>query len=72
MVILPRPPYSPECNPAEQISKHTRTDDIRNQVFDDLDQIVGVVSSSLHTRYNDHDLIHSMTSFYLLATLRST
>lgn len=72
MTILPLPPYSPECNPTEQIWKYTRTNGIRNQVFDDLDQVVDVVSSSLHTLHNDPGLVRSMTNFDWIKTLRLT
>lgn len=70
MTVLPLPPYSPECNPVEQIWKYTRTNDIRNRTFDTLDEVITVVSDSLHTLHTNPDLVRSMTAFDWIKTLR--
>jgi hypothetical protein len=70
MTVLPLPPYSPECNPAEQIWKYTRTNDLRNRTFEDLDEVVEAVSDSLHTLHTNPDLVRSMTAFDWIKTLR--
>jgi transposase len=69
MTVLPLPPYSPECNPAEQIWKYTRSNDLRNRTFDDLDQVVDAVSSSLHTLHENPNLVQSMTAYDWIKTL---
>lgn len=70
MTVLPLPPYSPECNPVEQIWKYTRTNDIRNRTFETLDDVITVVSDSLHGLHNNPDLVRSMTAFDWIKTLR--
>jgi hypothetical protein len=69
MTLLPLPPYSPELNPVEQVWKYTRTNDLRNQTFDSLDDVVAVVSSSLHTLHTHPDLVRSITNYDWIQTL---
>lgn len=69
MTLVPLPPYSPECNPVEQIWKYTRTNGLRNQTFDSLDQVVDVVSDTLHTLHTHPDLVRSITCFDWIKTL---
>ena len=69
MTLVPLPPYSPECNPVEQIWKYTRTNGLRNQTFDSLDQVIDVVSDTLHTLHTHPDLVRSITCFDWIKTL---
>ena len=69
MTLVPLPPYSPECNPVEQIWKYTRTNGIRNQTFDSLDQVIDVVSDTLHTLHTHPELVRSITCFDWIKTL---
>jgi hypothetical protein len=70
MTLLPLPPYSPECNPVEQIWKYTRTNDLRNQTFENLEDVIDAVSSSLHTLHTNPEIVRSMTAFDWIKTLR--
>jgi transposase len=72
MTLLSLPPYSPECNPAEQIWKYTRSNDLRNRTFASLDDVVSAVSGSLHTLHTNPELVRSMTAFDWIKTLRLT
>jgi transposase len=42
MRLLPLPPYSPELNPADHVWESIRENDIRNQVFDNLNAVSAV------------------------------
>jgi putative transposase len=69
MTLVPLPPYSPECNPGEQIWKYTRTNGLRNHTFNSLDQVVDVVPETLHTVRTHLDLVRSITCFGWTKTL---
>lgn len=72
MTLLPLPPYSPELNPVEQVWKYARTNDLRNQTFDDLDDVMDALEASLHTLHSNPDLVRSMTAFDWIITLPLT
>lgn len=63
MTLVPLPPYSPETNPAEHIWEYIRENDIRNQVFADLDQVMDSVETSLRRLHTTPDVVRSMTAF---------
>src|ERR1017187_3470637 len=63
MRLLPLPPYSPDLNPAEHVWEHIRESGTRNQVFDDLDQVMDVVEASLHNLHQTPEVLRSMTAF---------
>ena len=63
MRLLPLPPYSPDLNPAEHVWEHIRENGTRNQVFDDLDQVMDVVEASLHNLHQTPEVLRSMTAF---------
>jgi hypothetical protein len=63
MKLLALPPYSPELNPAEHIWEYIRENDMRNRIFDDLDEVVDVVAVSLHRLHQAPDTLRSMTAF---------
>lgn len=63
MTLVPLPPYSPETNPAEHIWEYIRENDIRNQVFTDLDEVMNAVEASLRRLHTTPDVVQSMTAF---------
>jgi hypothetical protein len=63
MTLVPLPPYSPELNPAEHVWEYIRENDIRNQVFSDLDKVMDAVEVSLHRLHETPDVLRSMTAF---------
>ena len=63
MRLLPLPPYSPELNPAEHVWEYIRENDIRNQTFNDLDEVMDIVETSLHRLHQTPELLRSMTAF---------
>lgn len=63
MTLVPLPPYSPELNPAEHVWEYIRENDIRNQVFPDLDSVMDVVESSLRRLHQSPDILQSMVAF---------
>jgi hypothetical protein len=63
MRLLPLPPYSPELNPAEHVWEYIRENDIRNQVFDDLDEVMDTVETSLRHLHESPEVLRSMTAF---------
>jgi hypothetical protein len=63
MTLVPLPPYSPETNPAEHIWEYIRENDIRNQVFADLDEVMDAVEASLRRLHTIPDVVQSMTAF---------
>lgn len=63
MTLVPLPPYSPDLNPAEHVWEYLRENDLRNQVFPDLDKVTDAVEIGLHRLHNQPDLLRSMTAF---------
>jgi hypothetical protein len=63
MRLLPLPPYLPELNPAEHVWEYIRENDIRNQVFDDLDEVMDTVETSLRHLHESPEVLRSMTAF---------
>ncbi len=63
MTLIPLPPYSPETNPAEHIWEYIRENDIRNQVFTDLDEVMDSVETSLCRLHTTPEVVRSMTAF---------
>ena len=63
MTLVPLPPYSPELNPAEHVWEFIRENDLRNQVFQDLDTVMDAVEVSLHRLHRRPDILQSMTAF---------
>lgn len=63
MKLLPLPPYSPDLNPAEHVWEYIRENDIRNQIFNDLDQVMDTVETSLHRLHESPEVLRSMTAF---------
>jgi hypothetical protein len=63
MTLIPLPPYSPDLNPAEHIWEYIRENDIRNQVFPDLDKVMDAVETSLHRLHITPEVVRSMTAF---------
>jgi transposase len=45
--ILYLPPYSPELNPAERLWEHLKSETIKNKVYNTIEQLEIVVSSSI-------------------------
>ncbi|WP_425361661.1 IS630 family transposase [Candidatus Tisiphia endosymbiont of Mystacides longicornis] len=45
--ILYLPPYSPELNPAERLWEHLKSEAIKNKVYNTIEQLEIVVSSSI-------------------------
>lgn len=69
MTLVPLPPYSPELNPVEQVWKYTRTNDLRNQTYDHVEDVMDAVEASLHTLHANPNLVHSTTAFDWISTL---
>ena len=63
MTLLTLPPYSPELNPAEHVWEYIRENDMRNRIFDNLDEVMDVVAGSLHRLHQAPDTLRSMTAF---------
>ncbi len=63
MTLVPLPPYSPDLNPAEHVWEYIRENDIRNQVFPDLDKVMDAVEVSLHCLHENPDILRSMAGF---------
>jgi len=63
MRLLPLPPYSPELNPAEHVWEYIRENDIRNQTFNTLDEVMDTVETSLHHLHEAPEERRSMTAF---------
>ena len=63
MRFLPLPPYSPDLNPAEHVWEHIRENGTRNQVFDNLDQVMETVEASLHSLHQTPEVLRSMAAF---------
>lgn len=63
MTLVPLPPYSPNLNPAEHVWEYIRENDIRNQVFPDLDKVMDTVEISLHRLHENPDILQSMAGF---------
>ena len=63
MKLLPLPPYSPELNPAEHVWEYIRENDMRNRIFNDLDQVVDTVAASLHRLHETPVTLRSMIAF---------
>jgi len=63
MSLLALPPYSPELNPAEHVWEYVRENDMRNRIFDDLDQVMETVSLSLHRLHQQPETLRSMIAF---------
>jgi hypothetical protein len=63
MKLLALPPYSPELNPAEHIWEYIRENDMRNRIFDDLDEVVDLVAVSLHRLHQAPDTLRSTIAF---------
>ena len=63
MTLVPLPPYSPDLNPAEHVWDYIRENDMRNEVFPDLDRVMDAVETSLHRLHEQPDILQSMTAF---------
>jgi hypothetical protein len=63
MRLLPLPPYSPELNPAEHVWEYIRENDIRNQIFSTLDEVMDTVETSLRHLHEAPEELRSMTAF---------
>lgn len=63
MNLLPLPPYSPELNPAEHVWEYIRENDIRNQIFNDLDKVMDTVETSLRRLHEMPEMLRSMIAF---------
>jgi hypothetical protein len=63
MKLLPPPPYSPELNLAEHVWEYIRENDIRNQIFNTLDEIMDTIETSLRHLHEAPEELRSMTAF---------
>lgn len=63
MKLLSLPPYSPELNPAEHVWEYIRENDMRNRIFNDLDEVVDTVATSLHRLHETPETLRSMIAF---------
>jgi transposase len=63
MRLLPLPPCSPELNPAEHVWEYIRENDIRNQIFNTLDEVMDTVETSLRHLHKAPEELRSMTAF---------
>jgi hypothetical protein len=63
MRLLALPPYSPELNPAEHVWEYIRENDIRNQIFNTLDEVMDTVETSLRHLHETPEELRSMTAF---------
>lgn len=63
MTRVPLPPYSPDLNPAGHVWEGIRENDLRNQVFRDLDTGMDAVEISLHRLHQQPEVPRSMTAF---------
>jgi transposase len=57
------PPYSPELNPAAHVWEYIRENNIRNKVFDDPDEVMDTVETSLGHLHESPEVLRSMTAF---------
>jgi len=63
MGLIWLPPYSPQCNPVENIWDEIREKWFPNLVFDSLDAVEDTLVAALVTLENDHSRIKKLTSF---------
>ncbi len=63
MKLLPLPPYSPELNPAEQVWEDIRENEMRNRIFNDLDQVMDAIEIGLHRLHQTPETLRSMIAF---------
>ena len=63
MKLLALPPYSPELNPAEHIWEYLRENEMRNRIFNDLDEVMDAVETSLYHLYQKPETLRSMAAF---------
>jgi hypothetical protein len=63
MRLLPLPPYSPEPSPAQHLWGYVRENHMRNRIFDDLDEVMDSVSTSLHRLHQQPETLRSMIAF---------
>ena len=63
MRFLPLPPYSPELNPAEHVWEYIRANNIRNQIFNTLDEVMDTVETSLRHLPGAPEELRSMNAF---------
>jgi len=63
MRLLPLPPWSPELNPVEHVWAYIRKIDIRNQIFNTLDEVMDTVETSLRHLHEAPEELRSMTAF---------
>jgi len=63
MKLLPLPPYSPELNPAEHVWEDIRENEMRNRIFNDLDQVMDAVEIGLHRLHQAPETLRSMIAF---------
>lgn len=63
MTLVSLPPYSPDLNATEHVWGYTRENDMRNEVFPDLDKVMDAVETSLHRLHEQPDILQSMTAF---------
>jgi len=63
MKLLALPPHSPELNPSEHVWEYIRENDIRNQIFNTLDEVMDTVETSLRHLHKAPEELRSMTAF---------
>jgi transposase len=63
MKLLPPPPDSPELNLAEHVWEYIRENDIRNQIFNTLDEVMDTIETSLRHLHEAPEELRSMTAF---------
>lgn len=63
MRLLALPPYAPELNPAEHVWEYLRENDIGNQIFNTLDEVMDTVETSLCHFHKAPEELRSMTAF---------
>ena len=63
MRLLALPPYSPELNPAEHVWEYIRENELRNQIFNTLDEVMDTVETSLRLLHEAPEELRSMTAF---------
>ena len=55
--------YAPKPNPVKQRWKHTKYDDLRNVIPDDLDRLFENVHNSQQNQHCDQIILHSFVDY---------
>ena len=63
MRLLALPPYAPKLNPAEHVWEYIHENDIRNQIFNTLDEVMDTAETSLRPLHEAPEVLRSMTAF---------